>query len=98
MFQALKAGKTTIKCKTGNAVLEYDLTVINPNNLVTKRADLPDNTKVDQIDVTVTGYPYNQTYSIYKQKGKENISTQFPDYMQVHGCSASSLTTVLVLM
>ena len=34
--QALKAGKTTIKCKTGNAVLEYDLTVINPNNLVTK--------------------------------------------------------------
>ena len=48
------SGKTTIKCKTGNAVLEYDLTVINPNNLVTKRADLPDNTKVDQIDVTIT--------------------------------------------
>ena len=93
--QALKAGKTTIKCKTGNAVLEYDLTVINPNNLVTKRADLPDNTKVDQIDVTVTGYPYNRTYSIYKQNGKENISTQFPHYMQGHGCSASSLTTVL---
>ena len=91
----MKAGKTTIKCKTGNAVLEYDLTVINPNNLVTKRADLPDNTKVDQIDVTVTGYPYNRTYSIYKQNGKENISTQFPHYMQGHGCSASSLTTVL---
>ena len=74
-FFPKKAGKTTIKCKTGNAVLEYDLTVINPNNLVTKRADLPDNTKVDQIDVTVTGYPYNRTYSIYKQNGKENIST-----------------------
>ena len=93
--QALKAGKTTIKCKTGNAVLEYDLTVINPNNLVTKKADLPDNTKVDQIAVTVTGYPYNRTYSIYKQNGKDNLSTQFPHYMQGHGCSASSLTTVL---
>lgn len=93
--QALKAGKTTIKCKTGNAVLEYDLTVINPNNLVTKRADLPDSTKVDQIAVTVTGYPHNRTYSIYKQNGKDNLSSQFPHYMQGHGCSASSLTTVL---
>lgn len=93
--QALKAGKTTIKCKTGNAVLEYNLTVINPNNLVTKRADLPSSTKVDQIAVTVTGYPYNRTYSIYKQNGKNNLSTQFPHYMQGHGCSASSLTTVL---
>lgn len=93
--QALKAGKTTIKCKTGNAVLEYDLTVINPNNLVTKKESLPSNTRTDQATITVTGYPNSRTYSIYKQNGKNNLSSKFPHYMQGHGCSASSLTTVL---
>lgn len=93
--QALKKGNTTIQCKTGKAVLSYKLKVINPNNIVTKKSDLPSNTKVDKLTVTVNSYPTNRTYNIWKQNGKDNISSIFPHYMQGHGCSASSLATVL---
>ncbi len=93
--QALKKGSTTIKCKTGKAVLSYKLKVINPNNIVTKKANLPATTRVDKLTVTINSYPTNKTYTIWKQNGKDNISSVFPHYMQAHGCSASSLATVL---
>lgn len=93
--QALKKGNTTIQCKTGKAVLSYTLKVINPNNIVTTKSDLPSNTRADKLTVTVNSYPANRTYTIWKQNGKDNISSIFPHYMQGHGCSASSLATVL---
>ncbi len=93
--QAIKKGNTTIQCKTGKAVLSYKLKVINPNNITTKKSDLPSNTRTDKLTVTINSYPSSRTYNIWKQNGKDNISEIFPHYMQGHGCSASSLATVL---
>lgn len=63
--------------------------------VVTKRADLPADTRVDNLTVTVNSDPQDRTYTICKQSAKENLSKQFPRYMPGHGCSASSLACVL---
>lgn len=92
---ALQKGKTTIRCKTGKAVLSYKLEVINPNNIVTEKVSLPTDTNVTNLTVTINSYPTNKTYTICRQDGDGNKSSMFKHYMQASGCSASSLGCVL---
>lgn len=93
--EALKEGKTTILCKSGNIIFSFDVEVSASRDIVTPRNDLPETTRADSINVTVNSSPDNRTYAIYKQNGKGNKSKKFPRYMPGHGCSASSLGCVL---
>lgn len=95
----IKAGGVTITCKTGLATLTYKLEIVDPLNIVTPRASLPTPTtrsnQPPSITVNINSFPENRTYTIFRQNSKENLIADYPNYMPWHGCSASSLTTVL---
>ncbi len=90
-----QAGNAVITCKTGDTELTYNVQAVNLQNIFTSRSTLPAGTNVDDLTVTIAGYPVNRTYTIHRQNAKQNLSAMFKGYMPQHGCSVSSLTCVL---
>ena len=94
-IQAVSAGKAEVVCKSGKAKLFCEVTVINPDNIVTKMSQLPQSTNADRYQVTVNGYPNTKSYVIYRQSAQKNASQTFEEYMAYHGCAACAISTVL---
>ena len=92
----LKAvGDTVVHVSCGEARMDFTLHVTGPKNVVTKMADLPQNTRKARVTVTIHSYPSDKTYTVFNQADGKNKTRMFPHYMPAHGCAACSTAVVL---